>query len=184
MSRAQTVLNVAIKKLNPDAVIPKYQTAGAAGFDIHALLNRPVLVSPGETVRIPTGIAVSVGDPSWALYLMSRSGLASKGIVLGNGTGLIDSDYQGELGVLIRNTGSVPYTIADKDRIAQGVFGPVIQANFIEVDEFETATERGTAGFGSTGVRDPVAVIIEADKGGPADVSDLIPDTEGLVVAE
>lgn len=181
--KAQTVLRVALKKLHPEASIPKYQTVGAAGFDIHARLDAPVCIQPGETAMISTGIAVSIGDPGYALYLMSRSGLASKGISLGNGIGLIDSDYQGELKVLLRNGSSLVFTVAHGDRIAQGVFGPVLQAQFVQVDDFSEKSERGEGGFGSTGVRSSKEIMLEA-AGGPPDVSDLIPDEEGLMVDE
>jgi len=185
MTRAQTVLRVALKKLQPEAIIPRYQTAGAAGFDLHACLpgGDVITIEPGQTVKVPTGIAVSIGDPSWALHLLSRSGLASKGIVVANGIGLIDSDYQGELIVLLRNRSSVPFQVAHSDRIAQGEFVPVIQAQFVEVDDFAEKSERGTGGFGSTGVRSAQDIMLEA-AGGQPDVADLIPDEEGLVVEE
>lgn len=148
---AQSRLLVELKKLHPKAHIPAYQTPGAAGFDIHARLDEELFIAPGETAKISTGIAVSINDPAWALYLMSRSGLASKGIMLGNGIGLIDSDYQGELGVLLFNGSRLHFPVRHGDRICQGVFAPVIQALFQEVPEFTEKTERGARGFGSTG---------------------------------
>lgn len=160
---AKSVLHVQLKKLHPSAIVPKFQTAGAAGFDLHAIRFRPGLdaefyegesyvLAPGKSTRIHTGIAVSINNPDWGLFLFSRSGLGSKGIRLANGVGVIDSDYQGELLVTLRNDSADSFTINHGDRIAQGVFMPVSQAMFIEVDRFDTVTARGTGGFGSTGV--------------------------------
>lgn len=152
---ARSVLRVQMKKLHHAAIIPKYQTAGAAGFDLHAVTGGPfsdVMILPGETALVPTGIAVSINDPEWGLFIFGRSGLGRRGISLGNGVGVIDSDYQGELGVVLRNSSDKAFKIANGDRIAQGVFMPVIQAEFILVNDFGYTTERGTKGFGSTGV--------------------------------
>jgi len=152
---ARSVLKVALKKLHPGAIIPKYQTAGAAGFDLHAVTDGPlndILIYPGETLLISTGIAVSIDNPEWGLFLFGRSGLGKKGIGLGNGVGVIDSDYQGELGVLLKNSSDRTFRVVHGDRIAQGVFMPVSQAEFVVVSEFSSTTERGARGFGSTGV--------------------------------
>jgi dUTP pyrophosphatase len=146
-------MKVQIKRVLKGASIPTYATPGAAGLDLRACIEGQEVISiaPGETVKVPTGIAVNIGDPNVALYLLPRSGLSSKGIVLGNGIGLIDSDYQGQLIVLLHNRGTEWFQVVDGDRIAQGVFGPVFQAEFELVDKFETDTVRGEGGFGSTG---------------------------------
>lgn len=156
---ASTVLRVQLKKLHPDAIVPQFQTPGAAGFDLHALGNFTekfgwvgYSIGPGESMRVSTGVAVSINNPEWGLFLFSRSGLGSKGLRLANGVGVIDSDYQGELLVTLRNDSSENFSVRPGDRIAQGVFMPVRQAQFIEVEDFAVTTERGAAGFGSTGV--------------------------------
>lgn len=145
-------LPIQLKKIHPLAVAPKYQTAGAAGADFHALcLDGPVEVRPGETVKVRTGIALFIGSPAWALVLMPRSGLGSKGIILANTIGLVDSDYQGEVGIMLYNRSKETFMVNHGDRIAQGCFMPVEQASFIEVSEFSQDTARGAGGFGSTG---------------------------------
>ena len=131
--------------------LPEYATTGSAGLDLRACLNAPRIVQAGETVLIPTGIAIYLNDPNLAAMLLPRSGLGHKhGIVLGNLVGLIDSDYQGELMVSVWNRSSNPFTIEPFERIAQMVIVPVVQAAFELVDDF-VASERGEAGFGSTG---------------------------------
>ena len=152
---ARSVLKIQLKKLQPDAIVPRHQTAGAAGFDLHATLpqGHDVLwVEPGEALKVGTGVAVSINDPEWALFLLPRSSLGRIRVRLANCVGLIDSDYQGELLVIMENAGREPFPIRRGDRIAQGVFMPVRQAEFLVVDEFDVVTERGTKGFGSTGV--------------------------------
>lgn len=145
-------LPVQLKKMHPLAVAPKYQTAGAAGADFHACCpDGPLLVNPGETRRIGTGIAMFIGSPAWALTLMPRSGLGSKGIILANSVGLVDSDFQGEIGIMLYNRSKTPFEVNHGDRIAQGTFSPVEQASFVEVEEFSQETVRGAGGFGSTG---------------------------------
>ncbi|MBK5912938.1 dUTP diphosphatase [Rhodocyclus purpureus] len=130
---------------------PHYATPGSAGLDLRAAIDAPLEIKPGETRLIPTGMAIHIADPAYAALILPRSGLGHKhGIVLGNLTGLIDSDYQGELMVSTWNRGSEPFTLNPLDRLAQLVIVPVIQAQFRVVDEF-TASERGTGGFGSTG---------------------------------
>ena len=143
---------------------PRYATPGSAAVDLRAAIAEPITVAPGQVVLVPTGIAVHIGDPSYASLILPRSGLGHKnGIVLGNGTGLIDSDYQGQLMVSVWNRNPVShgvvegvigvnaFTINPLDRIAQLMFVPVVQPLFAVVKEFE-ASERGTGGFGSTGV--------------------------------
>ena len=144
---------VQIRILDPRMAeqLPAYATPGSAGLDLRACLDAPLLVAPGQTVMISTGIAIHLGDPGLAAMVLPRSGLGSKhGIVLGNLVGLIDSDYQGPLTVSCWNRGSVPYTVQPLERIAQMVIVPVVQARFKLVDGFE-ASQRGQGGFGSTG---------------------------------
>lgn len=144
-------LPIQLKKIDPRAVAPKYGTAGAAGADFHALCDEPIIIAPGEVKKIRTGIALFIGTPAWALVLMPRSGLGTKGIILANTLGLIDSDYQGEIGIFLYNRSKAPFVVNHGDRIAQGCFMPVEQASFIVVEEFSAETERGEGGFGSTG---------------------------------
>ena len=144
---------VEIRVLDPRMAgqLPAYATPGSAGLDLRACLDAPLLVAPGQTVMISTGIAIHLADPGLAAMVLPRSGLGSKhGIVLGNLVGLIDSDYQGPLTVSCWNRGSVPYTVQPMERIAQMVIVPVVQARFKLVDGFE-ASQRGQGGFGSTG---------------------------------
>ncbi len=137
--------------------LPAYATTGSAGLDLRACIDAPITIAPGQTVLIPTGIALHLGDPHYAAVLLPRSGLGHKhGIVLGNLVGLIDSDYQGPLMVSCwnRNPGTPDhaggFVIEPMERIAQMVIVPVVQARFNVVDSFE-ASARGTGGFGSTG---------------------------------
>ncbi|MEL7310002.1 MAG: dUTP diphosphatase [Pseudomonadota bacterium] len=131
--------------------LPEYATDGSAGMDIRACIDEPLTVAPGETHLVPSGMAVYVGDPNFAAVLLPRSGLGHKhGLVLGNLTGLIDSDYQGQLYVSMWNRGSTAYTIEVGERIAQMVIVPVVQAELKIVDAFEDS-ERGAGGFGHSG---------------------------------
>lgn len=131
--------------------LPTYGSAGAAGLDLRACIDGPIVLEPGRTELIPTGLAIHVGNPDYAALLLPRSGLGHKhGIVLGNLVGLIDSDYQGQLMVSCWNRGQSAFTIEPFERIAQLVIVPVVQAQFDVVDEFD-ATVRGASGFGSTG---------------------------------
>ena len=144
---------VELKILNPQMAdqLPQYATAGAAGLDLRAWLDAPVVLQPGEVYLVPTGIAIHLANPAYAAVLLPRSGLGHKhGIVLGNLVGLIDSDYQGELKVSLWNRSHQAFTIAPLERIAQMVVVPVAQAVFEVVDEF-AASQRGEGGFGSTG---------------------------------
>jgi len=132
--------------------LPSYATDGAAAVDLRACLAESRTIHPGETVLIPSGIAISIHDPGLVALLVPRSGLGIKhGIVLANTVGVIDSDYQGEIGIGIFNRGSVPYTIEPGERICQMMFVPVTQVALEVVSEFSMQTERGTGGFGSTG---------------------------------
>lgn len=131
--------------------LPHYATVGAAGLDLRACIDEPLVLRPGQTELIPTGLAIHIGDPALAAMILPRSGLGHKhGIVLGNLVGLIDSDYQGQLLVSAWNRSGSAFTIAPMERIAQMVIVPVVQATFRVVDDFADST-RGTRGFGSTG---------------------------------
>lgn len=131
--------------------LPSYSTDGSAGMDLRACIDAPILLAPGDTQLIATGISIYVEDPGLAAVILPRSGLGHKhGIVLGNLVGLIDSDYQGELMISCWNRGATEFTIEPGDRIAQLVLVPVVQASLKVVDEF-TSTARGTGGFGSSG---------------------------------
>ncbi|MEJ2645743.1 MAG: dUTP diphosphatase [Gammaproteobacteria bacterium] len=131
--------------------LPHYATDGSAGLDMRACLDSDLVLSPGETRLIPTGISIHIGDPGLAAVLLPRSGLGHKhGIVLGNLVGLIDSDYQGQVFVSCWNRGSESFTIQPGERVAQMVFVPVVQAAFDVVEEFQVSP-RGTGGFGHTG---------------------------------
>lgn len=150
--RRMARLRIEFKRLHPMAVPPKYQTEGAAGADFHAFCpDEKLVLLPGQTRLIRTGVSMFIGSPAWALVLMPRSGLGSKGIILANSVGLIDSDYQGEIGIFLYNRSKDDFIVSHGDRIAQGVFMPVEQANFVEVQQFSQETDRGTGGFGSTG---------------------------------
>ena len=131
--------------------LPAYATPGSAGLDLRACLEAPLVLEPGQTQLIPTGLAIHIEDPGLAAMILPRSGLGHKhGIVLGNLVGLIDSDYQGPLMVSCWNRGHTSFTVQPFERIAQLVIVPVVQATFKQVDEFP-ASDRGTGGFGSTG---------------------------------
>jgi len=133
------------------SMLPHYASAGAAGLDLRACISSELVLNPGESQLVPSGIAIHVGDPGYAAVILPRSGLGAKnGIVLGNLVGLIDSDYQGPLMVSLWNRGKAPFTIQPLDRIAQLVLVPVVQVEFQVVEEF-AASARGTGGFGSTG---------------------------------
>ena len=145
------MLEVKIKKLKDKAILPKYQTDGAAGMDISACLDETVTLKPMERKLISTGFAIAVPD-GYAAFLYARSGLASKkGITLPNCVGVVDSDYRGEVKVALVNLSDEEFLINDGDRIAQMVISPVNQAILIETDEL-SETERAGGGFGSTGV--------------------------------
>ena len=132
-------------------LLPAYATPGSAGLDLRACLDAPLVLAPGQTELIPTGLAIHINDPGLAAMILPRSGLGHKhGIVLGNLVGLIDSDYQGPLMVSCWNRSALAFTVQPMERIAQLVIVPVVQAGFRVVDEFGTSA-RGTEGFGSTG---------------------------------
>jgi len=147
-------VNLKFKRLDPrvgnDWPIPEIGTLGSAGVDLRACLSESVTLFPGETLLIGTGIAIYLEDPSLCAMILPRSGLGHRGLVLGNLVGLIDSDYQGELKISVWNRATEPHTIEPGERIAQMIITPVIQPNFVEVDEFD-ASDRGEGGFGHTG---------------------------------
>jgi len=131
--------------------LPKYATPGAAGLDLRACLDAPLVLRQGESQLIHSGLAIHLGDPSLAAVVLPRSGLGAKhGIVLGNLVGLIDSDYQGEVMVSMWNRGQADYTIQPLERIAQLMVVPVVQVELAVVEEFAAST-RGAGGFGGTG---------------------------------
>jgi dUTP pyrophosphatase len=138
-------------RLGTSIELPDYATAGSAGMDLRACLDENLTLNPGETILIPTGIAIHIDDPALAAMILPRSGLGHKhGIVLGNLVGLIDSDYQGQIFVSCWNRGNTAFEIVVGERIAQMLFVPVVQVGFEQVTEF-TASERGSGGFGHTG---------------------------------
>ena len=148
-----TVIDVKVVDERMSTQLPAYATPGSAGLDLLACLDSAVVLQPGQTTLIPTGLAVHIADPGLAAMILPRSGLGHKhGIVLGNLVGLIDSDYQGPLMVSCWNRGQTAFTIEPMERIAQMVIVPVVQASFRRVDEFD-ASQRGEAGFGSTGTQ-------------------------------
>ncbi len=151
-------LKVLDSRLTDEAVgwgLPSYGTSGSAGLDLRACIDEPLVIPVGSpSVLVGTGVAIYLRDPTIAGFLLPRSGLGHKqGLVLGNGTGLIDSDYQGEIKVSVWNRGQQDITINPGDRIAQYVILPVLQVGFDIVDSFDEASERDQAGFGHTGVK-------------------------------
>ncbi len=148
-----TTIDIKLLDARMAAHLPHYATPGSAGLDLRACLDEALVLAPGQTQLIPTGLSIHIGDPGLAAMLLPRSGLGHKhGIVLGNLVGLIDSDYQGPLMVSCWNRGSDAFTVQPMDRIAQMVIVPVVQAAFRRVDDFD-ASARGVGGFGSTGQR-------------------------------
>ena len=144
-------LKILDSRLGDSVELPHYATGGSAGLDMRACIDEPLTVEPGETVLVPTGLAIHIGDPGLAAVLLPRSGLGHKhGLVLGNLTGLIDSDYQGQVYISCWNRGSKSYEIQPAERIAQMVFVPVEQVKFDVVEEFADS-DRGDGGFGHSG---------------------------------
>ena len=144
-------LKILDPRMGTEIPLPDYATDGSAGMDLRACLDGPLTVEPGQTHLIPTGIAIHIADPGLAAVLLPRSGLGhTHGIVLGNLVGLIDSDYQGQLFVSCWNRGSVPFTIAVGERIAQMVVVPVVRARLRVVPAF-ARSRRGDGGFGHSG---------------------------------
>jgi dUTP pyrophosphatase len=155
-SQKRTAIPVELKRLDPrlgDSIpLPAYATDGSAAMDLRAASESAVSLDPGESALIPTGLAIHVADPGWCALILPRSGLGHKhGLVLGNLTGLIDADYQGPLMISCWNRSSVAFTIQPGDRIAQLLVTPVARVVWRVVEEF-APSERGSGGFGSTGV--------------------------------
>ncbi|MBL4851192.1 MAG: dUTP diphosphatase [Gammaproteobacteria bacterium] len=147
----QLELKVLDKRVGSEFPLPAYATDGAAGLDLRAMLDQMTIIAPGETILIPTGIAIHIGDPAYAAIILPRSGLGHKhGIVLGNLVGLIDSDYQGGLFVSCWNRSQVEFSIEVGERIAQLVVIPVVQVTFGIVEEFNIS-DRAEGGFGHSG---------------------------------
>lgn len=144
-------IDVKILDARLNDALPGYATPGAAGLDLRACIDAPAKLAPGDTLLVPTGIAIHLDDPGLAAVILPRSGLGHKhGIVLGNLVGLIDSDYQGQIFVSVWNRGSTAFNLNPMERIAQLVVVPVLQVEFNVVQEFD-ASHRGDGGFGSTG---------------------------------
>lgn len=146
-------MKIDVKILDPRMrdQLPQYATAGSAGLDLRACIDAPMVLAPGQTELIPTGLSIYIADPGYAGMILPRSGMGHKhGIVLGNLVGLIDADYQGPLMVSAWNRGSQAFTLNPMERLAQLVIVPVQQVEFNVVQEF-VSTDRGTGGFGSTG---------------------------------
>ncbi len=143
-------LRIAVSRVGPvDVPLPRYQTDGAAGMDLHAALAQPLEVPPHGRVKVPTGLCFAI-PASFEGQVRPRSGLASRGLTVANAPGTIDSDYRGEVVVLLVNLGDAPVTIAPLDRIAQLVFAPVARAELVLVPTLDP-TARGAGGIGSTG---------------------------------
>ena len=148
---------VEVKLLDPrfgdEWPLPAYATEASAGMDLRAALDAPLVLEPGDAALVPSGIALHLGDPRLCAVVLPRSGLGHRhGIVLGNGTGLIDADYQGPLLISVWNRGHEAFTIQPGDRIAQVLVLPVVRVSLQVVDTFADSA-RGTGGFGHTGVR-------------------------------
>ena len=144
-------LKILDSRLGKEIPLPEYATSGSAGLDLRACLDKATELKPGETLLIPTGLAIHISDPTLAAVILPRSGLGHKhGIVLGNLVGLIDSDYQGQVYVSCWNRGNSEFTVNIGERIAQMVFVPVVQVEFEQVDDFDQSS-RGLGGFGHTG---------------------------------
>ena len=151
----QHVLQVKIldARFGSEWPLPSYATAGSAGLDLRAAIEAPLTLAAGATALVPSGLAIHIADPGLCALILPRSGLGHKhGIVLGNGTGLIDADYQGPLMISVWNRSDNAHVIAPGDRIAQLVLMPVVRADFEVVDTFESS-QRGEGGFGHTGLR-------------------------------
>ena len=144
------MIKVSVKKLNPKAELPKYKTVGSSGMDLMALIEEPIKIKPQSSVLISTGLSIAIPEDT-EVQIRPRSGLAAKSsISVLNTPGTIDSDYRGEIKIILFNHGEEEFTVNNKDRIAQMILMPVLKAEFEEVEELPK-TIRGTGGFGSTG---------------------------------
>ena len=145
------MIQVKVKKLHPDAIVPAYMTEHAAGMDLCTVIEEPLVLAPGERTLLPTGLAMEI-PPGYEGQVRPRSGLAlKKGLALVNSPGTIDADYRGEIGVIIINHGNQPVEIMPGDRVAQLIIAPVTRAALVEVEDLN-ATARSAGGFGHTGV--------------------------------
>lgn len=143
---------ILIKRISPKAIIPKYETTGSSGLDVAAFLDKPIEIKPREKVIVPTGIALSI-PKGFEVQIRPRSGLAAKNdITVLNTPGTIDSDYRGEIKIILINLGKNSFIIDSGLRIAQMVVAPVVHAQLVEVEELSN-TDRGDGGFGSTGTK-------------------------------
>ncbi len=146
-------MKIKIKRLTNTARLPQRQTMGSAGADLHADINEPVVILPHMTVKIPTGLAIELPDENYVALIYPRSGLSTKhGIALANKVAVIDSDYRGEMQIPLHNHSNEAYIVQPDERVAQLVIMPVLPVAYVEDDELSN-TERGTGGFGSTGVK-------------------------------
>lgn len=144
-------LKVLDPRVGKEFPLPEYATDGSAGLDLRACIDEEIILQPGQTELIPTGLAIHIADPSLAAVIIPRSGLGHKhGIVMGNLVGLIDSDYQGQLFVSTWNRGNEDFSLKPGERLAQMVFVPVVQAEFELVEDFDQS-QRGEGGFGHSG---------------------------------
>lgn len=142
-------MNIPILRLHPDAILPEYQTTGAAGADLHARLDAPILLKPMERAMVPTGLSIAIPE-GYEVQIRARSGLSIKhGITMVNGVGTIDADYRGEVCALVINLGSEPFTVEPGMRIAQMVVARYETAQWHSVEVLDETT-RGSGGFGST----------------------------------
>ena len=142
---------VRVYRKDKNTALPAYATPGAAGADVEAFINQEIILQPGQRAKIPTGLILEI-PPGWEAQVRPRSGLALKhGVTVLNAPGTIDSDYRGELEIILVNCGEEPYTVHNGDRIAQLIFAPAPQMCLAETDMPEE-TVRGTGGFGSTGI--------------------------------
>jgi dUTP pyrophosphatase len=151
LARRTIQLKILDSRVATDFPLPEHATSGSAGVDLRACLDRSIVIEPGQTELIPTGIAIYIEDPGLAAMILPRSGLGHKnGIVLGNLVGLIDSDYQGQLFISCWNRGTEKFVLEPGARLAQMVIVPIVQVDFAVVDEFDLS-QRGSGGFGHTG---------------------------------
>jgi dUTP pyrophosphatase len=151
LARRTIQLKILDSRVVADFPLPEHATAGSAGVDLRACLDQSIVIEPGQTELIPTGIAIYIEDPGLAAMILPRSGLGHKnGIVLGNLVGLIDSDYQGQLFISCWNRGTEKFVLEPGARLAQMVIVPIVQVDFAVVDEFDLS-QRGSGGFGHTG---------------------------------
>jgi dUTP pyrophosphatase len=150
-SRRPLKVRILDARIGKEFPLPQYATAGSAGLDLRACIDKPLVLEPGKAELLPTGLSIYVEDPGLAAVILPRSGLGHKhGVVLGNLVGLIDSDYQGALRVSVWNRGREPYTVQPGERIAQLIVVPVVQVELEVVDDF-AASSRGAGGFGHSG---------------------------------